>query len=140
MGFRSSDINVTNPTPLTPSGKAEQHKMFQTSRSDTASTLKAVLPAQVSLIAVYFYGGTASDAGTTATLTITVSNNSGTISTGTVNVKTNGATSALVNMSALPNLEAIPANGDIKITAQYAETGTAATTGGPWNIVVAYVQ
>ena len=143
MGFKQVDIvpiSSTGPTPTIPSGKQEYAKVFQVTRSDTAAGIvKAVLPAQVSMVSFLIYGSTASDAATTATVTITVSNNSGTVSSGTVDVKANGGTTALVQMSGLPNIEAIPSNGDLKIVATYAETGTASTTGGPWKIRVAYV-
>lgn len=142
MGIKQVElvpVSSTGPTQLIPSGKAISTKVFQTSRSDATATLKAVLGGSVSLLQVTLYGSTVSNAVTTATMTIVVSNNSGVISTGVYDVKTNGATTGIVNMSALPNIEPIPANGDLKITAQYADTGGAATLGGPWNVRVDYV-
>lgn len=144
MGFKATDfttVSATGPTVLIPSNKDVVCKVFTTTRSDTAANiLKAVLPADASILEVLFYGSVVSNAATTATVTITVSNAGGTISTGTVDVKTNGATNALVNMTNLPNVEPLPLNGDLKIVAQYAETGTASTAGGPWNFVVNYVR
>lgn len=142
MGFKALDFNPfpTQISPITPPGKAELHKVFTVARTDTASTLKALVPAQSSIVAVTLYGSVASNAATTATATITISNNSGVISTGTYNVLTNGATTGIVQMSNLPNEEPTPLNGDLKINVQYAETGTASTLGGPWKVRVAYVQ
>ncbi len=143
MGIKQVDlvpISSTGPTALIPASKDVSAKYFQTSRSDTANTLKMVLPADSSVTEVLFYGSSNSNAGTTATLTITVSNNSGVISTGTVNVLTGGATTAIVQMSALPNIEPLPLNGDLLIKAQYAETGAASSAGGPWNVGVVYVR
>lgn len=143
MGLKQSELVTpfsNGPTALTPSGKPDSQKFFQTSRTDTAAgILKAVLPAQSSVFAVTLYGSSNSNAGTTATVTVQISNNTGVISTGTVNVLTGGATTAFIPMTALPNIEPLPLLGDLKITAQYAETGGASTLGGPWVIGVSYV-
>ena len=144
MGLKATDITPiasNGPSPLIPSAKDAQVKVFAVSRTDTTSTLKAVLPADASIVEVSKFGNTASDAGTTATVTIVVSNNSGAISTGTaLDVKGAGATTSHVQMPSLPNLEPLPLNGDLRITATYAETGTVSTTGGPWYIKVLYVR
>jgi hypothetical protein len=142
MGLKQVElvpINSNGPTPLIPAGKPDNQKFFQASRTDTVATLKAVLPAQSSVFQVTLYGSANSNAGTSATGTITISNNTGVISTGTVNLLTGGATTAIVAMSALPNIEPLPLLGDLKITFTYAETGTVSTLGGPWVIGVAYV-
>ena len=143
MGFLVTDftpVNSNGPTVLVPSSKDVVTKVFKVSRSDTTATLKVVLPADASIMAVRFYGGTASDAGTSATLTITAANNSGTVSTGTYDVKTNGAITGELTMSNLPNVQPVPLTGDITIKATYAETGTVSTTGGPWNMSVSYIR
>lgn len=142
MGIKQVElvpINTTGPTPTIPGAKNTVGKYFQVARTDTASSVKCVLPAQASIVQVTVYGGTASDAATTATVTLTVTNNSGTVSTGVVDVKANGATTALVQMSNLPNIEPLPLAGDLKISAVYAETGTASTTGGPWKFGIDWV-
>lgn len=139
MGIKQSElvpVGVLGPTPITPVAKNVFAKAFQFSRSDTGVVLKMRLPAQATILNVDFLGSSNSNAGTTAGVTITVTNNSGTISTGTVNLLTGGATNAMVNMTALPNIEPLPLVGDLSITAQYAETGTASSAGGPWNVVV----
>lgn len=142
MGIKQVElvpINTNGPTATIPGSKSILGKYFQVTRTDTASAVKAVLPAQASIVQVMVYGSVASDAATTATVTITVTNNSGTVSTGTVDVKANGATTALVQMTNLPNIEPLPATGDLKISAVYAETGAASTTGGPWKIGIDWV-
>lgn len=143
MGFKQSDLvpSLPNgPTPITPVGKDTYEKVFQVARTGTTNVTKQMLPADASVVGVKIYGSTASDAATTATVVITLVNNSGTISTGTADVKASGATTAEVQMSSLPNLETIPLVGDIAVKAVYAETGTASTTGGPWNFAVRYVR
>lgn len=142
MGIKQVElvpISATGPTQLIPSGKNVGTKVFTTLRADSTATLKCVLGGSQSIIGVTLFGSVVSNAVTTATMTIVVSNNSGVISTGVYDVKGAGATTGYVQMSNLPNIEPIPANGDLKITAQYADTGGAATLGGPWNVRVDYV-
>lgn len=143
MGISVLDVNPVasyGPTAQTPPGKPDLSKFFRVARTDTAAGIvKAVVPGSASVILLQFYGSSNSNAGTTATVTITISDNTGVRSTGTVNVLTNGATSAAIQMSNLPLLTNEPTNGDVKITAQYAETGTAGSSGGPWTVRVLYV-
>lgn len=142
MGIKQSDLVTplaSGPSPLNPTGKPLNCKVIQVPRTMTAATLLAMLPAQASIVNIDVLASVNSNAATTASVTLTVSNNSGTISTGSVDVKANGATTNNVTMTNLPNIEPLPLNGDIKITAQYAETGTASTLGGPWNFVITYV-
>lgn len=143
MGFLATDITVlssTGPTTNIPVSKDVVVKAFKVATTETSDTLKVVLPADASIIGLKVFGSTASDAGTTATLTFTVANTGGTISSGTYNVKTNGAVTGEVTLSGLPNLQPVPLNGDITIVAKYGETGTASTTGGPWNVLVTYIR
>lgn len=143
MGIKQTDlvpISSTGPTVLIPTAKDLVCKVFQLSRTDTTNTLKAFLPADATVLGVKIYASTNSNAGTTATATIQIINNTGTISTGTVNLLTGGATTAEVQMSALPNIEPLPLLGDLQIKAQYAETGTASSAGGPWVFEIRYVR
>lgn len=145
MGIRPVDLNPlqaggSTPTIMPP--KPIKIKAFQVSRSNTTLGKEIVLPAQSSILRVEFFPATASNAGTTATVTLTVKQNGSTISTGTQDVKGAAGSQVLVQMSNLPNLED-RLNGplaDIFVYAQYAETGAASTTGGPWNFVVTYVE
>lgn len=144
MGFKQIDIVPIasyGPTAVSPPGKTEQIKVFQVARTDTVASVKAIVPADASILSVYLYGSVASNAATTATVTFNIIDNSGTISTGSYDVKTSGAVSGgVVNQTNLPNLEAVPLVGDKQIQAVYAETGTASTLGGPWKVAVRYVR
>ena len=143
MGFLATDLTVlssTGPTTNIPVSKDVNVKAFTVARTETSAGLKVVLPADASSIGLRVFGGTASDAGTTATLTFTASSGGSTISSGTYNAKTNGAVTGEVTMSGLPNLQPVPLVGDITLTAYYGETGTASTTGGPWNCLVTYIR
>lgn len=143
MGLLASDITPfqpTGPTALLPSGKDIQTKTFVIARTESASTLKMVLPADASVVEVSKFGSTNSDAGTSSTLNIAIANNGGTISSGTNDLKTAGVTTSHIQMSNLPNLQPVPLNGDLRITASVTEVGTASTTGGPWYVKVLYVR
>lgn len=142
MGINAQDLTPNasyGATVQTPGGKPDLSKYFQVSRTDTAANIvKSVLQGSCSPIGVTLYGSSVSNAATTATVTITISDNSGTRSTGTYDVKTNGAVTGSLTMTNFPLLQSVPANGDLKIVAQYAETGTASSSGGPWNMRILY--
>lgn len=143
MGFKATDLvplGLNGPTALTPQGKDLLAKAFVVNRTDTTASVKVVLPGDSSVVDFDIYG-VASNAGTTATLSI----GSSSASTEFINaqdVKTAGGkirpTTAL--SANLPTVENIPVTGDIQIWAKYAETGGASTTGGPYNIIVYYVR
>lgn len=149
MGFKlvgdAIVINQNGPTPLTPTGKYMETKILRVSRTNLSGNPGQVLfPADSSIVGVKIFGSTSSDAGTTATVSLTLSGVfAGTLSTGTVDVKANGTVTAGVQMTNLPNFEDVPAastTGDLTLSAVYAETGTASTTGGPWFFLVEYVR
>lgn len=139
MGIKAF-YSTAQVTSTVPPHKGQQIVAFQVARTETASVVKIVLPADATILAIARCKGVASDAATTATVTITAANNSGTVSSAIDDVKTSGATAGAVQMSNLPNLEPIPLTGDITISAVYAETGTASTTGGPWKYIVHFVR
>ena len=143
MGIKAIDLYppVGGPgfTPITPPGQTEKFKITPVTRAMTVATLIAAIPAQSSIISVGFLGSISSNAATSATVTITVTNNAGTILTSNAyDVKNNGAVNGPLAVPNLPNLEGQPLLGDLRIYATYAETGTASTVGGPWNIRISY--
>lgn len=144
MGFLATDlvpIATTGPSTLIPTSKDLQVKAFQVLRTDTSATLKAVLPADASIVDVDLFG-VASNAGTTATVSIgTTSANANEI-INAQDVKTAGGrirptTSWSTNY---PNTQPVPLGADIQIFAKYAETGTASSAGGPYTVLVYYVR
>lgn len=100
-------------------------------RTDTTAKNLFTLPANASIEAVTVSGDTASDAGTTATVSVGV--------TGTNNkfVNAYSVKTAGQAMPAADNLGSVGASG-IQVTGIYAETGTASTTGGPWTVRIFY--
>lgn len=122
--------------------KTVQVKSFTVSRTDTAAAVKAQLPAGAMPIGFIINGTTASDAATTAAISIGNTTAANQYVNG-YSVKTNGASAALLpaigGIGAVALTPALPRGGVIPIYAIYAETGTASTVGGPWTIDVLYV-
>lgn len=139
MGWTAQDVTpLGDISPITPTSKDVQAKVFSVSRANTVTAVKVELPADASLMEVVMSGTTTSDATTTAVVTISVLQAGVTISSSTVNVKS-VATTHLVNMSNLPNLQPVPLTGDVIIQAVYAGVG-AETVGGPWYFTTKFVR
>ena len=125
MGFKQADLvypGSTGPTAQSPVAKDGSLKIFQLSRTDTTATLKAVLPADASIMGFLIYG-TASDAGTTANISIG-SNVTATQFVNAQDVKTTGGLvipTSTFQSSTLPQLENTPLTGDVQIWAKYAD-------------------
>lgn len=141
MGFKAIDLAPLQITPITPVLKDVQVRAFKVARTDTTATVKAMLPADATIIDIWIVG-VASDAATTATVSV------GTTSTATEwingqDVKTAGGMirpSTSFSAVNLPNIEPLPLGSDISIYAKYAETGTASTVGGPYTVFVEFVR
>jgi len=141
MGFKAVDFSTPGsigPTPLTPPGKDVLVKAFQVARTDTSAVLKAVLPWGASILE-FTISGVASDAATTATISIGSTSSSNEYINGQ-DVKGAGTfIRPTVVGTAVVQTEGIPNTGtDTPIYAKYAETGTASTVGS-WKVVVYYV-
>lgn len=158
MGIKSvADLVPLNPamiSPLQPVRKDYHLVPFQVLRTNTTSTKVAVLPADATILGIRYYIQTASNAGTTAIVTLTgqgVGPGGATFAFGTQSVLAAagaygfGFTAAgdVNTVTGIFNLERPPAvqtSGDIVIYATYSETGTASTTGGPFYFVIEYVR
>jgi hypothetical protein len=141
MGFKATDfapISSTGPTALIPAAKDVVCKAFSVARTDTTAALKCVLPADASIIAIYI-AGTASDAGTSATISLGTTTTSNEL----VNAQdVKGAGTYIrptIVGTAVMQTENLPLGSDIQIYAKYAESGTASTVGS-WKVVVEYVR
>lgn len=119
-------------SPLQPANKVISAKFENIDRTITTPEIIYTLPKGSVPIYVIVEGTTASNAGTSASVTV------GTIATGnyfgTFDVKTSGATTILSGSNMGVKLTA-----DTPITATYAETGVASTAGGPWTVIVGYL-
>lgn len=142
MGVKQVElVPLQGPTATIPAAKDGSLKFFQLARTETSSVLKAILPGQATIIGFLIFGA-ASNAGTTATISIgsTLANANEYVNA--QDVKTSGGlvipTTAL--STNLPNVEAVPLTGtDLTIYAKYAESGVASSSGGPWKIAVWYI-
>lgn len=144
-------LNATQVSPLDPARKAYHLVPFSVARTDTSAKKVAVLPADATIIGFRYFIQVASDAATTAIVTLTgqgVGPSGQTFAFGAQNVKVAALGSGLMNattnvLTGVFNLERTPAtqtSGDIIIYATYSETGTASTTGGPFYFLIEYVR
>jgi hypothetical protein len=157
MGIKNvADLNPLNPAypdALNPTSKQLVIVPFQILRADTTVMKQAVIPADATILGFRIYGQTASNAGTSANITLTgqgVGPGGQAFNFGTFSVLAGGvgAGTYLLNTTSNPltgvfNLERPPAtqtSGDIIIYGVYAEVGTASNAGGPWNFVIEYVR
>ena len=144
MGFKQIDlvpISSTGPTATIPASKDGYLKVFQLTRAETTAVLKAVLPADASILGFLIFG-TASDAATTANISIGTNSTANQL-VNAQDVKTAGGLiipTSTVNSANVMQLENIPLGTDIQIWAKYAETGTPSTTGGPYKVAIWYVR
>lgn len=143
MGLKAIDINPIasyGPTAVTPPNKDVVCKVFTVLRTDTVATVKCVLPGDATITNMRMWTATASDAGTTAVVSVGIPG-TGTYFIDTADVKTAAGTISMGSKLAhMMNLENIPVSTDIVINATYAETGGASTTGGPFYVTVEYVR
>lgn len=104
-------------------------------RTDTTAKDLFTLPAGAVPLAVRVIGATGSDAGTTATLSI---GKTGTAThfVNAMDVKSTAGVGQIAPTAA--NLGASVGASAITVIGTYAETGGAATTGGPWRVVIEY--
>jgi hypothetical protein len=144
-------LNPAYPDALNPARKAYHVVAFSVARTTTTATKVAVLPADATILGIRYYIETASNAGTTAGVTLTGTGTAPTPVTfafGTQSVLAAAGNTGLMNATVnrttgIFNLERAPAQqtqGDIIVYAQYAETGTASTAGGPFDFVIEYVR
>lgn len=143
MGFKAVDITPLGPygpTVLTPSSKEIEVKLFQITRSDTTSTAKCYLPADSTIVDFLVFSTAVSNAGTTAVINVGNASSATNYING-LDVKTNAGKLAITTQAQnWYNLENIPLGPDIAIYGQYAETGTASSSGGPYYVLVKYVR
>jgi hypothetical protein len=142
-------LNPSYPDAQNPVRKSRLVVPFQVLRTNTTAIKVAVLPADATIVGFTWFIQTASNATTTATVTLTgqgVGPTGQTFAFGSQNVLVTGTylMNSTVNiLTGTFNLERPPAvqtSGDIIIYATYAETGTASTTGGPFYCIIDYVR
>jgi len=130
----TSIVSLSYPKP-----RGDETKVIKIVRTDTTAFVGAWLPKDAVITGMYVIGQAASDAATTATISV------GSTATATeylaaFDVKTaatgegySPAGSAAVGSAFMEKLTA-----DVPVYAKYAETGTASTVGGPWYVKIEY--
>lgn len=123
-------------TSTTPPAVEILCKTVQVARTDTTAFEAFVLPKNAVVAGEYVLGVTASDAATTATLTMGVG--TGTELLNAFDVK--GATGQGYHPAGAASGSYIGTqlSADTLFKVKYAETGTASATGGPWLVKVEY--
>lgn len=110
-------------------------KINSVARTDTSAKNLFKIPANAIPIGVRVWGGTLSNAGTTATVSV---GKTGT-NTHFVNAfDVKGGTAAAQNYPTASNLFASVGTAEIQVVGIYAETGTASSAGGPWYVAMDY--
>ena len=150
MGFKSSELSPPAVTALTPSAKQVYCKAFQIARTDTTASVKAILPANATIIGISLFSPAVSDAATTATVSIGTTSSANELVNG-ANVKAAAGIIALATTAPSTYLQTdttapstylqtdTTALSDFFIYAKYAETGTASTAGGPYTVFISFV-
>lgn len=123
-------------TVITPPAVETLTKVAKVVSTDTTAFDAIALPKGAVISGVYVIGTTASDAGTTATITSSVKGGSSGELINAFSVKSNNGYQPVG--SAAGSLVGTQLTADTVFNAVYAETGTASTTGGPWLIKVEY--
>jgi len=124
-------------TSTTPPAVELLAKVVQVARTDTTAFNAFVLPKGVVVAGVYVLGAVASDAATTAIIDVGTNPATADEILDSFSVKTSGdgyfAAGAAAGTALGTQLSA-----DTLYKAAYSESGTAATTGGPWLVKVEY--
>lgn len=112
-------------------------KVASIARTDTAAKNLFMLPKGAVPLYFLVFSGTASDAATTATISVGKTG-TGTFFLNTVDVKT--AAGLIVPPTAKNTNLVTGLTADTQVTGIYAETGTASTTGGPFIVMLVYMR
>jgi len=138
MGFKQSELAPPGVvSTITPAAKDVRVKAFQIARTNTTQFTAAWLPANSSILNVSVRRSVTSDA-QTASISVGYGSTTNNLVNG-LDVKTAGLTFGTLD-TVLAQPEGNQPGEDIKITAVYTETGTASTTGGPFVVMIQYVN
>lgn len=112
--------------------KALQVKSFPVTRSMTGGTDRAFVMPKNARIMYYVLSGIASDAGTTATLSVGTTSGTPTEHVNALDVKTVGTGAGAGVLRGVSGAVGNKLTGDTIIYVKYAETGGASTVGSWW--------
>jgi hypothetical protein len=112
-------------------------KSFAVTRSMTGGTDKAFVIPKNSVLIGYFLGGTASNAGTTATLSIGTTSGTPVEHVNAVNVLAAGQGNGFQPLVGVTGIAGTKLTVDTTVFVKYAETGGASSAGN-WTLTVMY--
>jgi hypothetical protein len=117
------------------SGKYIHTQTGSVARTDTSAKTLFTLPANAIITALRVYTATASDAGTSATLSVGKLGGTGVEFLNAQDIKGGGV--GVLGTGAKTVLGTVGTSA-VTVTGTYAETGGASTTGGPWLVYIDY--
>jgi hypothetical protein len=132
----TQDQAIVGDLKVLTGGQVQKVIVGSVARTDTSAKTLGALPAGAIITDVTVYSATASNAGTTATLSLGKSGGTGTEYLNGLDVK--GATGSGKQGPVAAVLGAI-GSSPVTLTGIYAETGAASTAGGPWLVAVEFV-
>jgi hypothetical protein len=119
-------------------GKGQFAQVSAVTRAMTTANNLFTLPQDAQVISLELIGAAVSNAGTTATVSVGIVGGNGHDYLNAFDVKgATGAGQQTPTAATLPT--ATPLTVDTVVTAIYAETGAASTSGGPWQLCIEYV-
>lgn len=105
-------------------------------RTDTSAKTLFTLPANAIPIKLHYFSAAASNAGTSANISVGKSGGTGTEYLNAQDVKTASTGAGYVTPNSQTNMCSSIGTAPLNITGIYAESGTASSSGGPWNIML----
>ena len=125
-------------TTVTPASKTPQYSDFSVTRTMTTGTKAFVLPAGATLRELIL-SGTASDAGTTATLSVGTTSSAPTEYVNAQSVLAAGAGNGVNVLKGVTGALPAKVTADTIVYVKYAETGTASTAGS-WTLTAVWTM
>ena len=122
-------------------GKLPSVQYNTIARTDTAAKTLFILPKGSIPIAIEIFSGTASDASTSAVVSVgKTGSNTFFLNTWDVKTAATGTGVQFPTGAKVTNLFASVGIADITVVGIYAEAGTASTTGGAWTVAIWYLD
>ena len=121
-----------------PKPRATEAKLFQIARTDTTATQFATLPKYAVIVGEYVIGAVASDATTSASISVgTTATSNELIATFDVKTAATGEGYSPAGAAAVGSAMATVLTVDTPVYGKYTSSG-AETTGGPWTVKIEY--
>lgn len=115
-------------------------KVVKIVRTDTTAFVAAWLPKDAVITGMYVIGAAASDAGTSASISVgSTSTANEYLATYDVKTAATGEGYNIAGAAAVGSAFMSKLTTDVPVYAKYTEAGVASTTGGPWFVKIEYV-